>query len=109
MSHGFDTSRLKRIDSHFQHYVDDGRLAGWQVIVSRHGELAHHSTYGVRDIEQGTPFADDTVVRMYSMTKPLTTLAAMQLVEEGVIQLKDPVAKFIPSFADTQEIGRAHV
>ncbi|NBS29294.1 MAG: class A beta-lactamase-related serine hydrolase [Actinobacteria bacterium] len=102
MSHGFDTGRLNRIDSHFQRYVNDGRLAGWQVMVSRHGELAHHSTYGVRDIEQGTPFADDTVVRMYSMTKPLTTLAAMQLVEEGVIQLKDPVAKFIPSFADTQ-------
>ncbi|MDA0299145.1 MAG: serine hydrolase [Actinobacteria bacterium] len=102
MSHGFDTSRLRRIDSHFQRYVDDGRLAGWQVMVSRHGELAHHSTYGLRDLEQGTPFTDDTVVRLYSMTKPLTTLAAMQLVEEGVLQLKDPVAKYIPSFAHTQ-------
>jgi CubicO group peptidase (beta-lactamase class C family) len=102
LSHGFDTSRLRRIDSHFQRYVDDGRLAGWQVMVSRHGELAHHSTYGLRDLEQGTPFTDDTVVRLYSMTKPLTTLAAMQLVEEGVLQLKDPVAKYIPSFAHTQ-------
>ncbi|MBL6636009.1 MAG: beta-lactamase family protein [Ilumatobacteraceae bacterium] len=102
MSHGFDTSRLRRIDSHFQRYVDDGRLAGWQVMVSRHGELAHHSTYGLRDLEQGTPFTDDTVVRLYSMTKPLTTLAAMQLVEEGVLQLKDPVAKYVPSFAHTQ-------
>ena len=71
-------------------------------MVSRHGELAHHSTYGLRDLEQGTPFTDDTVVRLYSMTKPLTTLAAMQLVEEGVLQLKDPVAKYIPSFAHTQ-------
>lgn len=71
-------------------------------MVSRHGELAHHSTYGLRDLEQGTPFTDDTVVRLYSMTKPLTTLAAMQLVEEGVLQLKDPVAKYVPSFAHTQ-------
>jgi CubicO group peptidase (beta-lactamase class C family) len=102
LSHGFDTSRLRRIDSHFQRYVDDGRLAGWQVMVSRHGELAHHSTYGLRNLEQATPFTDDTVVRLYSMTKPLTTLAAMQLVEEGVLQLKDPVAKYVPSFAHTQ-------
>lgn len=102
MTHGFDPARLTRIDSHFQRYVDDGRLAGWQVMVSRHGELAHHSTYGVRDLEQGTPFEEDTVVRLYSMTKPLTTIAAMQLVEEGIIQLKDPVSKFIPSFADTK-------
>ena len=101
MNHGFDTTRLHRIDDHFRRYVDDGRLAGWQVMVSRRGETAHHSTSGVRSLENNEPFTEDTVVRLYSMTKPLTTLAAMQLVEQGRIQLKDPVAKFIPAFSAT--------
>lgn len=101
MNHGFATTRLQRIDDHFRRYVDDGRLAGWQVMVSRRGDIAHHSTYGVRSFENKEPFAEDTVVRLYSMTKPLTTIAAMQLVEQGLVQLKDPVAKFIPAFSAT--------
>ena len=101
MNHGFDTTRLQRIDDHFRRYVDDGRLAGWQVMVSRRGDVAHHSTYGVRSFESSEPFTEDTVVRLYSMTKPLTTIAAMQLVEQGLIQLKAPVAKFIPAFSAT--------
>lgn len=70
-------------------------------MVSRRGDIAHHSTYGVRSFESKEPFAEDTVVRLYSMTKPLTTIAAMQLVEQGLVQLKDPVAKFIPAFSAT--------
>lgn len=101
MNHGFATTRLQRIDDHFRRYVDDGRLAGWQVMVSRRGDIAHHSTYGVRSFESKEPFTEDTVVRLYSMTKPLTTIAAMQLVEQGLVQLKDPVAKFIPAFSAT--------
>ena len=101
MNHGFDVARLQRIDDHFRRYVDDGRLAGWQVMVSRRGDIAHHSTCGVRSFESKEPFAEDTVVRLYSMTKPLTTIAAMQLVEQGLVQLKDPVAKFIPAFSAT--------
>jgi len=98
---GFDTLRLQRIDEHFARYVDDGRLAGWQVAVLRDGELAHHSTYGKRNLETDTAWSDDTIARLYSMTKPITSVAAMILHEEGHFQLKDPVAKFIPSFADT--------
>ena len=101
MNHGFAAARLQRIDDHFRRYVDDRRLAGWQVMVSRRGDIAHHSTYGVRSLENNEPFTEDTVVRLYSMTKPLTTIAAMQLVEQGLVQLKDPVAKFIPAFATT--------
>ncbi|MDA3028746.1 MAG: serine hydrolase [Actinomycetota bacterium] len=99
---GLETARLARLDEHFKRYVDDGRLAGWQVMVQRHGELAHHSTSGMRDLEAGLPFADDTIVRLYSMTKPITSVAAMMLVEEGLIQLKDPVSAYIPSFAETR-------
>jgi CubicO group peptidase (beta-lactamase class C family) len=99
---GFDPDRLVRIDRHFAHYVDDGRLPGWQVVVSRGGAIVHASTYGRRDLESGAPWADDTIVRLYSMTKPITSVAAMMLYEEGAFQLKDLVSDFIPSFSDTQ-------
>jgi CubicO group peptidase (beta-lactamase class C family) len=98
---GFDPERLARIDRHFATYVDDGRLPGWQVVVSRRGSVAHASTYGVRDLESGAPWEADTVVRMYSMTKPITSVAAMMLYEEGAFQLKDPVSDYLPAFADT--------
>lgn len=98
---GFDPARLQRIDSHFADYVDSGRLAGWQVAIMRDGQLAHHSTYGKRNLETGVEWAPDTIARMYSMSKPITSAAAMILHEEGHFQLKDPVSKFISSFADT--------
>ncbi len=98
---GFDADRLSRIDRHFEAYVDDGRLAGWQIAIVRHGQLAHHSTYGKRDLDSGTDWTGDTIARLYSMSKPITSVAAMMLYEEGRFQLKDPVSKFIPSFADT--------
>ncbi|MFP5488015.1 MAG: serine hydrolase, partial [Acidimicrobiia bacterium] len=73
---GFDGARLARIDAHFRRYVDDGRLPGWQVVVSRGGKVAHSSVYGHQDREADIPWADDTLVRMFSMTKPITSVAA---------------------------------
>ncbi|WP_153503010.1 serine hydrolase domain-containing protein [Cumulibacter manganitolerans] len=99
---GFDAKRLTRIDDHLKKYVDDGRLPGWQVQVARHGEVAHFSSYGQRDVEAGTPVEDDTIFRIYSMTKPLTTVAAMMLYEEGAFELTTPVAELIPAFAEPQ-------
>ena len=99
---GFDPDRLKRIDTHFAKYVDDGRLPGWQVAVSRRGQVVHSSTYGQRNIAEGLPFEDDTIVRIFSMSKPITSVAAMMLHEEGAFQLKDPVSNFIPEFAGTR-------
>jgi CubicO group peptidase (beta-lactamase class C family) len=99
---GFDPDRLARIDRHFARFVDDGRLPGWQVAVTRGGQLAHHATYGRRDIDAGTAWTDDTLVRLYSMTKPITTVAAMMLYEEGAFELKDPVSKFVPAFAHSR-------
>ena len=95
---GFDPERLARIERHMARYVDDGRLPGFQVAVSRRGQVAYHATSGMRDIESGTPWTDDTLVRLYSMTKPITSVAAMMLFEEGAFQLKDPVAKYLPAF-----------
>ena len=97
---GFDAKRLARIDRHLARYVDDGRLPGWLVLVSRDDEIAHLGTYGLRDMEADLPVELDTRFRIYSMTKPITSVAAMMLFEEGAFQLKDPVAKFIPSFGD---------
>ena len=99
---GFDHTRLARIDQHFKCYVDDGRLPGWLIAVARKGQIAHLSTYGQRDIENGRPVELDTLWRVYSMTKPITSVAAMMLYEQGAFELKDPVSKFIPAFADTK-------
>jgi CubicO group peptidase (beta-lactamase class C family) len=96
---GLDAGRLARIDRHFARYVDDGRLPGWLVLVARHGKVAHLAADGQRDLEAGLPVEPDTRFRIYSMTKPVTAVAAMQLYEEGAFALKDPVAEFIPSFA----------
>ncbi len=100
-SAGFDPARLARIDKHFAGYVDDGRLPGWQVAISRGGELVHASTYGRRSIERDEPWEPDTVARLFSMTKPITSVAAMMLYEEGAFQLKEPISTFLPEFADT--------
>jgi CubicO group peptidase (beta-lactamase class C family) len=97
---GLDADRLRRIDDRFATYVDDGGLAGWLLTVSRHGKLAHVSAYGQRNREEGLPVEPDTLWRIFSMTKPITSVAAMMLYEEGALQLTDPVSKFIPSFAD---------
>ena len=97
---GLDARRLARLDKHFARYVDDGRLPGWLLTVSRHGKLAYVSTCGQRDVEAGLPVEADTIWRIYSMTKPITSVAAMILYEEGAFELTDPVSKFIPSFAD---------
>jgi len=99
---GFGPDRLQRIDRHFERYVDDGLLPGWLLAVSRAGRIVHVSTYGQRDIENGLPVELDTIFRIYSMTKPVTAVAAMMLYEEGAFELKDPVSKFIPSFADVR-------
>jgi CubicO group peptidase (beta-lactamase class C family) len=96
---GLDTGRLSRIGSHFARYVDDGRLSGWLLAVSRYGSLAHVDAYGARDIEAGLPVESDTLWRIYSMTKPIISVAAMMLHEEGAFELTDLVSDFIPSFA----------
>jgi CubicO group peptidase (beta-lactamase class C family) len=97
---GFDPARLARIDEHFGHYVDDGRLAGWHVVVSRDGRIVHSSTAGQRDEAAGLPTTGDTRWRIYSMTKPITSVAAMMLWERGLFELTDPISRWLPEFAE---------
>lgn len=99
---GLDETRLQRIDAHFRQFVDDGRLPGWLIAVARHGKVAHLSTYGHRDREEGLPVEADTLFRIYSMSKPITSVAAMMLYEEGAFELKDQVKWHLPEFRDTR-------
>src|SRR5436305_15160260 len=99
---GFGADRLHRIDRHFARYVDDGRLPGWLLAVTRAGRVVLVSTYGKRDSETGLPVELDTVFRIYSMTKPVTSVAAMMLYEEGAFELKHPVSRFIPAFEEAR-------
>jgi CubicO group peptidase (beta-lactamase class C family) len=99
---GLDPGRLARIGTHLRRYVDDGRLPGWTVVVTRSSEVAYLEHCGARDLESGAPVEGDTIFRAYSMTKPITAVAALQLWEEGAFELNDPVRRFIPSFADAR-------
>ncbi|MFI6931440.1 serine hydrolase domain-containing protein [Streptomyces sp. NPDC050287] len=97
---GLDAKALDRLDQHVAHYVDEGRLPGYLVSVARGGRVAHLTTHGSRDIAAGLPVEADTLWRIYSMTKPVTAVAALLLVEEGRLSLDDPVERHIPSFAE---------
>jgi CubicO group peptidase (beta-lactamase class C family) len=97
---GLDGRRLDRIGRHFDSYVDDGRLPGWLAVVARGGRVAYVGLGGRRDVEADLAVEEGTIWRIYSMTKPITSVAAMMLWEEGAFELKDPVANWIPSFAD---------
>ena len=99
---GMDRARLERIRGHFDRYVDDSRLSGWLVTVARAGELVWTGSGGYRDRESGLEVTDDTLWRIYSMTKPLTTLGAMMLYEEGRFDLNDDVGRWIEALAEPQ-------
>ncbi len=103
---GFDVRRLGRIAEYFQAFVDDGRLPGWLVHVAREGESAFLASSGFRDVEAALPVENDTVFRIYSMTKPITSVAAMILYERGAIRLNDPVSDYIPAFAEARVFAK---
>ena len=98
---GFSAERLAKIDRFLQErYVGPGKLPCAQFVLARQGQVVHQTLLGQQDPERGVPLADDTVFRIYSMTKPIACVALMTLVEEGLIALDDPVAKHIPEWAD---------
>jgi CubicO group peptidase (beta-lactamase class C family) len=106
---GFDADRLARIDRFLvERYVEPGLLPCAQLLVARRGELVHRTVLGHASLEKKQRLADDTIFRIYSMTKPVTSVAFMMLVEEGRIAIDDPVAKWIPSWRD-QAVYRSGV
>ena len=102
---GMSEARLERITERFAtHYVEPGRIAGCQITVARGGHVAYHRSLGLADREQGIPITEDTIFRIYSMTKPVASVALMQLYERGLFGLLDPVHRYIPSWR-TQRVG----
>lgn len=98
---GLSSTRLERIDQFVQRkYIDAGRLPCGLVVVHRRGETAHFSAFGMADVERKKKVAEDTIFRIYSMTKPITSIAFMQLVEQGLVALDEPVHKYIPAWKD---------
>ena len=95
---GVSAERLERIRPVMQGYVDDGHLPGFLTVVARHGKIVHFETIGMQDVENNKPVEPDTIFRIYSMSKPITSVAVMILYEEGHFQLGTPVSKFIPEF-----------
>ena len=100
MGQGFSEARLENIQALLSGYVEDARLPGYLCMVSRHGAEAHFLAHGMMDVERAKPVARDTIFRIYSMTKPITSVALMMLYEQGRFQLDDPVARYIPAWKD---------
>mgnify|MGYP003548880740 CR=1 FL=1 len=88
------------MDATFQKIIDDKELPAVTVMVARKGKLVYQKSFGFQDREKSTPMANDSIFRIYSMTKPIVSVAAMMLVEEGKLNLAEPVSKYIPEFKD---------
>jgi len=103
---GFSAARLARIDRRMQRYVDEQKFAGIVTLLARCGKIVQHGAYGQRELAINSPMALETLFRIYSMTKPITSVAAMMLYEEGYFHLADPVNKFLPEFAACKVLTR---
>ena len=95
---GLSAERLSRIDPIMEKYISDNELAGMITLIARQGQVAHLKTYGMRHKEADQPMTLDTIFRIYSMTKPVASVALMMLYEQGLFHLDDPASKFIPDF-----------
>ena len=99
---GMSSERLARIDEVMQAYIDRNETAGVVTLVARKGKVVHFSALGERDAENNAPMTHDSIFRIASMTKPIASLALMMMYEEGYFQLRDPLSKWLPEFADMQ-------
>ncbi len=97
---GMSSKRLAGIDEYIQRHLDASHFAGAVTVVARRGKVVQFKAYGMQDIENVVPMATDSIFRIYSMTKPITSVAVMTLFEEGRFLLNDPVSKFLPEFKD---------
>ena len=98
----FNRQKLERVGDYLRDQIAPGKIPGAIVLIRQHGKTVYHEHFGVRDVATALPMTDDTIFRLFSMTKPITSVVAMQLMEEGKFGLDDPVAKYLPSFADVK-------
>jgi CubicO group peptidase (beta-lactamase class C family) len=99
---GLSSERLARMNKSIHEYVDAGRTPGVVTLIARHGKVVHVDAYGKADLASGRPTRADDIFRMYSMTKPITSVALLMLYEEGKFQLTDPLSRYFPAFADVK-------
>lgn len=100
VSASFSRERLERVGDYIRNEIATGKIPGAVILIQQHGKPVYFKCFGVRDVESKRPMTADTIFRIYSMSKPITSVAAMMLVEEGKLRLDDPVSKYIPAFAD---------
>ena len=98
----FSPAKLERISDYMRNEVATGKIPGAIVLIQQHGRPVYDETFGVRDVKTRQPITEDTIFRLYSMSKPVTSVAAMMLVEDGKLGLDDPLSKYIPAFADVK-------
>jgi CubicO group peptidase (beta-lactamase class C family) len=98
----FNMQKLALIGDYFRDQIANGKIPGAILLIEQHGKPVYHEFFGVRDVATKAPMTDDTIFRLFSMSKPITSVVAMQLIEEGKLKLDDPVAKYIPSFANVK-------
>lgn len=103
---GFSSERLLRINNLMNRYLESGKLAGMVTCIARRGQVLHSETFGHQNIENQTPMAQDSIFRIYSMTKPIASVALMMLYEESLFNLTDAVSKFIPAFKEVKVWGK---
>ena len=99
---GLSSERLQRINQMIERYIDGRQITGGITMVSRRGKVAHFEAQGQMDLEAKTPMRKDAIFRIASMSKPITGVAILMLMEEGKLRLTDPVSRFIPEFKDTK-------
>src|SRR6202047_5074075 len=98
----FNPQRLEKIGEFFRNEVATGKIPGAILLIQQHGKPVYHESFGVQDVVSKAPITDKTIFRLFSMTKAITSVAAMTLVDEGKLKLEDPIAKYIPSFANVK-------
>ena len=99
---GFDANRLDYIPEYFSSYLEQKRIPNFMCLVARHGEVAHYSHQGFKNIETMEKINEDSIFRIYSMTKPLTSVAIMMLYEKGMIRLEHELSRYLPEFKNTE-------
>src|SRR5580698_5268671 len=97
-SSGFSPAKLQRVSDYMKNEVATGKIPGAIVLIQQHGRPVYHQKFGVRDVETGQPLSDDTIFRLYSMSKPVTSVAAMMLVDDCKLKHDDPLSIYFPAF-----------
>src|SRR5499433_559662 len=98
----FNPEKLAKITAFFKNEVETGKISGADVLIRQRGKDVYHETFGVQDVASKTPITDKTIFRLSSLTKAITSVVAMQLIQDGKMKLDDPVSKYIPSFANVK-------